>query len=240
MEKLLFKESLTEKAKQLQINLNENQIEQFYQYMELLVEWNKKMNLTAIIEPNEIILKHFIDSLTINNYLKQAETILDIGTGAGFPGIPLKIVEKEKKITLLDSLNKRIQFLQVVIQTLKLEKIEAIHGRAEEFIKQEAKREVYDIVVSRAVARLNILLEYMLPFTKIGGKCICMKAIDIQEELQEAEKAMKLLGGEIEKVDTISLPESDIKRNIIIIKKISSTPKKYPRKAGTPTKEPIK
>lgn len=240
MEKLLFKESLTEKAKQLQINLNENQIEQFYQYMELLVEWNKKMNLTAIIEPNEIILKHFIDSLTINNYLKQAETILDIGTGAGFPGIPLKIVEKEKKITLLDSLNKRIQFLQVVIQTLKLEKIEAIHGRAEEFIKQEAKREVYDIVVSRAVARLNILLEYMLPFTKIGGKCICMKAIDIQEELQEAEKAMKLLGGEIEKVDTISLPGSDIKRNIIIIKKVNSTPKKYPRKAGTPTKEPIK
>ena len=239
MEKEVFSQDLFKKAKMLGIELNTKQIDMFYNYMNLLIKWNEKMNLTAIIEPKEIILKHFIDSITIKKYLKANNEVLDIGTGAGFPGIPLKIVEKNSKITLLDSLNKRITFLQEVINKLNLKDIRGIHGRAEEFVKQKGEREKYDIVTSRAVARLNVLLEYMLPFTKIGGSCICMKANNTEEELKEAEKAINILGGKIEKVDKIILPESDIERNIIIIKKIKETPNKYPRKAGMPAKEPI-
>lgn len=234
-----FNNSLIEKAKMLNIEITQEQAQQFYKYMQLLLEWNEKMNLTAIIEPEEIILKHFIDSLTVIPYLNEANTVLDIGTGAGFPGIPLKIIEPHKEFILLDSLNKRIIFLQEVIKKLNLKNIQAVHGRAEEFIKQRNKRESYDIVVSRAVARLNVLLEYMLPFVKLGGKCICMKAYDIEEELNDAKRAIEVLGGEIEKIDTITLPKSDIKRKIIIIKKVKNTPSKYPRKAGTPAKEPI-
>ena len=239
MEKQVFKQELEQKAKKMQINLSENQVNQFYKYMELLLEWNEKINLTAIIEPKEIILKHFIDSITILPYINTQNKVLDIGTGAGFPGIPLKILNKENEFTLLDSLNKRINFLNDVIQRLNLEKIKAVHGRAEEFINQNGERESYDIVTSRAVARLNILLEYMLPFTKIGGKCICMKSFEIDEELEEAKKAIEILGGELEKVDVITLPESDIKRKIVVIKKVKNTLPKYPRKAGTPEKEPI-
>ncbi len=240
MEKEVFSQELIKKLKILNINLEDNQAEMFYKYMNLLIEWNEKMNLTAIIEPSEIILKHFADSLTIKKYINENEQILDIGTGAGFPGIPLKISENSFKITLLDSLNKRINFLKEVISKLNLQNIRAVHGRAEEFIKQNGEREKYDVVTSRAVARLNILVEYMLPFVKIGGKCICMKASNIEEELNEAEKAIDVLGGKIEKIDTIILPESDIERKIIIIKKIKETSDKYPRKAGMPAKEPIK
>jgi len=239
MEKEQFLKEFQENATQLQLNISIEQIEKFYKYMQLLLEWNEKMNLTAIVEPKEIILKHFIDSLTICHYIQKQNKILDIGTGAGFPGIPLKLAMPENEITLLDSLNKRIIFLQEVIQELDLNNIKAIHSRAEDFIKQEKMRESYNIVTSRAVARLNILLEYMLPFTAINGKCICMKASNIEEELKEAEKAIKILGGKIEKIDKILLPKSNIERTIIIIKKIKETPKKYPRKAGTPTKEPI-
>lgn len=238
MEKNEFSKSLKDKAEVLGILISDVQAEQFYNYMELLLEWNEKMNLTAITEPEEVILKHFIDSITIIPYLEDSEKILDIGTGAGFPGIPLKILEENKDFTLLDSLNKRINFLQTVINSLKLNKIQAVHGRAEEFIKNQ--RKIYDIVTSRAVARLNVLIEYMLPFVKVGGKCICMKSADIQEEIEEAKKAIKLLGGEIEKIDDVTLPNSDIKRKIVIIKKVNATPSKYPRKAGTPAKEPIK
>ena len=237
MDKFEFSSSLIEKANFIGIEISKEQAEQFYKYMELLLEWNEKMNLTAITDPEEVILKHFIDSLTIIPYLKEMDTVLDIGTGAGFPGIPLKILEENKKFTLLDSLNKRIIFLKTVINELKLKNIQAIHGRAEEFISKE--REAYDIVTSRAVAKLNVLLEYMLPFVKIDGKCICMKSFDIEEELKEAKKAIEILGGEIEKIDEITLPNTDIKRKIIIIKKIKNTPNKYPRKAGTPAKEPI-
>lgn len=239
MEKEFWMQNLKEKAEKLQIDLKVEQLEKYYQYMKLLIEWNQKMNLTAIVEPNEIILKHFIDSLTIYSYTKNKKSVLDIGTGAGFPGIPLKILQEETNFTLLDSLNKRITFLQEVISKLELQNIEAIHGRAEEVVKQENKRESYEIVTSRAVARLNTLLEYMLPFVKIGGLCICMKSVEIEEELQEAKKAIEILGGEIQTVDTIVLPNSDIQRKIVVIKKKKSTPKKYPRKAGTPTKEPI-
>ena len=239
MDKQLFRQDLEQKARQIQINLDEKQVDQFYKYMELLLEWNEKINLTAITEPKEIILKHFIDSITISSYINNDEKVLDIGSGAGFPGVPLKILKKESEFTLLDSLNKRINFLTNVIQNLNLEKIRAVHGRAEEFIKISGERESYDIVTSRAVAKLNVLLEYMLPFTKIGGKCICMKAFEIDEELKEAKNAIEILGGKLEKVDIVTLPESNIKRKIVIIKKVKSTLAKYPRKAGTPEKQPI-
>lgn len=237
MEILEFNNSLIEKANCIGIEISQENAKQFYKYMKLLLGWNEKMNLTAITDPEEIILKHFVDSLTIMPYLSNANTILDVGTGAGFPGLPLKILEDNKEFTLLDSLNKRITFLQNVISELELKNVQAIHGRAEEYISQ--KRESYDIVTSRAVAKLNVLIEYMLPFVKVGGRCICMKSFEIEGELKEAKKAIEILGGKIEKVDEITLPTTDIKRKIVIIKKIKNTPNKYPRKAGTPAKEPI-
>ena len=239
MEKKDWIQELEKKAKKMQIELSNQQLEQFYLYMNLLLEWNGKINLTAITDPKEIILKHFIDSITIAPYLKNAQSILDIGTGAGFPGIPLAILENSKDFVLMDSLNKRIIFLQEVIQNIALTRVQAIHGRAEELGKEKEHREHYDLVTSRAVAKLNILLEYMLPFVKVGGRCICMKSQEIEEELEEAKQAIELLGGKLERVDEIILPESDVKRKIIVIQKVRQTPIKYPRKPGTPTKEPI-
>jgi len=238
MEFIVFSEELKRKAKQIDIFLEEKQIEKFYQYMNLLLEWNEKMNLTAITDPKEIILKHFIDSLTMANKIKEGETLIDVGTGAGFPGIPLAIVKQEVKITLLDSLNKRVHFLQDVIQVLQLNNIRAVHARVEEFAKNKKEREQYDIATSRAVAPLNVLAEYLLPLVKIGGKCVCMKGSNI-EEIKQAEKAVTLLGGEIKQIEEITLPESDMKRHIILLEKIKQTPSKYPRKPGTPSKEPI-
>ena len=240
MEKQEFKAKLKEEAMQFGIELLEKEQDNFYNYMKLLLDWNEKINLTAITEPKEVITKHFVDSLSITQYINEIDRILDIGTGAGFPGIPLKIVLEKNEITLLDSLNKRINFLNEVIEKLELKNIQAIHGRAEEFNKIDGNRESYDIVVSRAVAKLNVLLEYMLPFVKLNGRCICMKSADIDEELKEAKNAIKILGGEIEKIDEITLKNTDIKRKIIVIKKVNKTPSKYPRKAGTPAKEPIK
>lgn len=234
-----FKRELAKRAIQFKVNLSEEQLNQFYKYMQLLLEWNEKINLTAITDPEEIITKHFIDSLSLVPYIEPKDIVLDIGTGAGFPGVPLKIVLSQNDFTLLDSLNKRVDFLKIIIQELGLEKIEAIHGRAEEFSKEQNRRENYNIVVSRAVAKLNVLLEYMLPFVKIGGRCICMKALDIEDEVESAKKAIEILGGKIEQIDTITLENTDIERKIVVIKKIKETPKKYPRKAGTPTKEPI-
>lgn len=237
MEFEVFSKELINKANQINIILEEKQIENFYKYMNLLLEWNEKMNLTAITEPNEVILKHFIDSLTIANLLEEGQSVIDVGTGAGFPGIPISIV-KNNNITLLDSLNKRITFLQEVINKLELKNIKAVHARVEEFAKNKKEREMYDIATSRAVAPLNVLLEYLLPLVKQNGKCICMKGSNT-EEIDEAKNALKTLGGEIEKVEKIILPESDITRNIIIVKKVKETPLKYPRKPGTPSKEPI-
>ena len=238
MEFEIFSEELEIKAKQIEIELTKEQIEKYYNYMNLLLEWNEKINLTAIIEPREIILKHFVDSLTIAKYIKDDEKLIDVGTGAGFPGIPLSIVKENTDIVLLDSLNKRINFLEEVKENLKLENITTIHGRAEEFGKNKNEREKYDIATSRAVAPLNILLEYLLPLVKVGGRAICMKGSNI-EEVENAKNALEILGGKIEKTEEITLPNSDIKRNIIIVKKIKNTPSKYPRKPGTPSKEPI-
>ena len=238
MEFEIFSEELENVAKQIEIELTKKQIEKFYNYMNLLLEWNEKINLTAIIEPREVILKHFVDSLTIAKYIKENEKLIDVGTGAGFPGIPLSIVKENTDIVLLDSLNKRINFLEEVKENLKLENITTIHGRAEEFGKNRKEREIDDIATSRAVAPLNILLEYLLPLVKVGGKAICMKGSNIKE-IENAKNALEILGGKIEKIEEITLTNSDIKRNIIIVKKVKNTPSKYPRKPGTPSKEPI-
>lgn len=221
------------------INLDKEQLLKFLLYKEKLVEKNKEINLTAITEDKEIIIKHFIDSLTINKYVASNSNLIDVGTGAGFPGVPLKIVRDDVKITLLDSLNKRLKFLNDLINDLKLENITTIHGRAEDVAHNAEYREKFDFVTARAVANLTTLSELCLPFLKVGGKFICMKGNSV-EEIDEAKKAIKILGGEILQIDTFVLPETDMERNIIIIQKNFSTPLKYPRKAGTPAKEPIK
>ena len=234
-----FKEKMIINVDKLGITLSEIQLKQFYNYMNLLIEWNKKINLTAITEPNEIILKHFVDSLTISKYISDGTRVVDVGTGAGFPGIPLKIYRQDIEITLLDSLQKRINFLDEVIRELNLEKIETIHSRVEDFGKDKRYREKFDIATSRAVANLATLSEYLLPLVKVGGKVISMKGSLIEEELENSKNAIKILGGKIEKVDEFNLPNSDISRNIVLIDKIKETPNKYPRKAGEPSKKPL-
>lgn len=227
------------KGLEIGIDFSQESIDRFLKYMELLKDWNKKINLTAITEEKEIIIKHFIDSLTINKFIKDNDKVIDIGTGAGFPGIPLRIT-KNINLTLLDSLNKRVIFLNNVINQLKLDNVECIHGRTEEMAKLKKYREEYDISTARAVARLNVLAEYCLPYVKIKGLFICMKGPDIHSEIEEATKAIDILGGKIEKVEELILPGTDIKRTIIVIKKIKKTPEIYPRKAGKPSNEPIK
>jgi len=215
----------------MDIILCEQQTKKFYEYMKLLIDWNEKMNLTSIIESEGIISKHFVDSLTIQKYIKESELLIDIGTGAGFPGIPLKIVNEGMKITLLDSLNKRITFLKEIIRELELKDIVGIHGRAEELGRNKEHRERYDIAVARAVASLSSLLEYMAPFVKVGGKLICMKGPKLEEELEKSKNAIKILGLEIEKIERTLLPDTDIERNILILKKVKKMPEEYPRRA---------
>lgn len=236
----IFKDLMCSYGKRIDIEFNDKQLYQFYEYMNLLLEWNKKINLTAIIEVEEIILKHFIDSLTINKYIGENKTLVDVGTGAGFPGIPLKIYRPDLKVTLVDSLNKRINFLNEVISKLDLKDINTVHNRIEDFGKDKKYRESFDYVTARAVANLTTLSEYLIPISKVNGKCICMKGNDIEEEVNSSKNAINLLGGKINKIDYFELPNSDISRNIIVIDKIKETPNKYPRKAGLPSKEPLK
>lgn len=225
----------------LSIELTENQIEQFITYYEMLVEWNEFMNLTTITEYDEVMKKHFIDSISlIKAYdVTKEVTVIDVGTGAGFPGLALKIAYPNLKVTLLDSLNKRIQFLNAVIEKLGLQDVETVHGRAEDFAKPDKLREKYDLCVSRAVANLSTLSEYCLPFVKVGGKFISYKSEKIAEEMVAAKNAIGLLGGKVENQVEFNLPDSDIYRNLFIIKKEKATPKKFPRKAGLPSKEPL-
>lgn len=224
----------------VEMNFDEDKYNKFITYKNLLQEWNEKINLTAIVEPKEVILKHFIDSLTINKYLKENATLADVGTGAGFPGIPLKILRPDIKITLVDSLNKRINFLNEVIEKLNLEDIVTVHSRIEDFGKNKSYREKFDYVTARAVANLAVLSEYLIPIAKIGGKCVCMKGSNVEEEITSGKNAINVLGGKIEKVDEFVLPDSDISRNVIILSKIKNTPARFPRKAGMPSKEPLK
>lgn len=224
---------------ELHITLSEVQLEQFLTYYELLIEKNKVMNLTAIVEFQEALKKHFIDSLTLVKVLnlKEELSLLDVGTGAGFPGIPLKIAFPNLRVTLLDSLQKRVGFLQEVITALSLEQVETLHGRAEDFAKPNLLRENFDICVSRAVANLSTLSEYCLPYVKVGGTFISYKADDA--EVDGANHAITILGGKLREQETFTLPFSDISRNLIIIEKCRPTPEQYPRKAGTASKKPI-
>lgn len=234
-----FKELMDNYLKELDIELSDLQLNQFYRYMNLLIEWNKVMNLTGITDPEEIIIKHFIDSLTVLDKIDKRDSIIDVGTGAGFPGIPIKIAFPEAKVVLLDSLNKRIKFLNEVIEQLQLNNIETIHGRAEDYGKDKKYREKYDIAIARAVAPLNILLEYLMPFTKVKGKVLCMKASNSEEEIKNSSNAIKILGGELVNTEEFCIPTTDIKRRIIQVNKVKETNKKYPRKAGTPSKQPL-
>ena len=237
-----FTELMREELSEFSIELSEHQLHQFYQYFELLVEWNKVMNLTAITELEDVVTKHFVDSLSLVKAVPDLsdERILDMGTGAGFPGIPLKIAFPELKITLLDSLNKRINFLNEVIGQLQLGEIQAVHGRAEDYGRDKLYREQYDYCVSRAVANLSTLSEYCMPYVKIGGAFIPYKSGKIEEELNQAKGAVKLLSGKIEEVVTFVLQKTDVERSFVIVRKTEGTSKKYPRKAGLPSKEPLK
>ena len=227
--------------KELGIHLSSQQLKQFLIYYEMLVEWNQMMNLTAITEYNDVMKKHFVDSVSLIKAfdITKDASVIDVGTGAGFPGLALKIAFPNLEVTLLDSLNKRIQFLDAVIEKLGLSGVKTIHGRAEDFAKPGKLRETFDLGVSRAVANLSTLSEYCLPFVKVGGQFISYKSEKITEEMASAENAILILGGKVSGQVEFQLPDSDIYRNLFIIDKIKETPKKYPRKAGLPSKEPL-
>ena len=238
-----FKELMESGLDDLGLSLSSGQLEHFFDYYQLLIEWNKVMNLTAITELDGVVTKHFIDSLSlikaVDDLGERGRSIIDVGTGAGFPGIPLKIAFPELRITLLDSLSKRVKYLNEVISKLGLENIIAIHGRAEDYGRDPLYREKYDLCVSRAVANISTLSEYCMPFVKAGGYFISYKSGKIEEELSHGKSAIKLLSGKTEDVITFLLPGSDVERSFVKIKKIEPISKKYPRKAGVPSKEPL-
>ena len=234
-----FNDKLRKLLSEINVDITENQISKFYEYMNLLLEWNEKINLTAITKQDEIILKHFVDCLTIQKYIVKNKKIVDIGTGAGFPGIPLAIMNESNNFVLVDSLNKRINFLNDVKEKIKLENMEAIHSRAEEFCQNKKYREKFDIAVSRAVANLSTLSEYCIPFIAKNGKFISYKSSISSEEIQNAKSAIKILGGAVVEEKTVHLPCSDMDRTFVVVNKTNNTEKKYPRKAGTPSKEPL-
>lgn len=231
---------LINSLKKWNIDISENQLEQFRLYYELLVDWNTRMNLTSITEKEEVIDKHFVDSVALYNYKDyKNKSLLDVGTGAGFPGIPLKIICPECRVVLLDSLAKRVTFLNEVISKLGLNDITATHGRAEDIARDNNYRESFDIVVSRAVANLSTLSEYCLPFVKVKGDFVSYKSGNIEEEINLGKKAIDVLGGKIGEVQKFIPPDTDFERSLVFINKVKTTSKKYPRKAGTPSKEPI-
>lgn len=234
-------DTLVRETKQLGITLSEKQMQQFIRYYELLVEWNSFMNLTAITGYEEVMEKHFVDSLAAVKVcdFHQVKTLIDIGTGAGFPGIPLKIAFPHLEVVLLDSLNKRTKFLNEVINQLGLENIRTIHGRAEDYAKQKEYREQFDVCVSRAVANLSTLSEYCIPYVRNMGDFISYKSGKIEEEVEQARKAVFILGGKISKIEKFCLADTDMERSFVIIKKEKKSPEKYPRKAGMPSKEPL-
>ena len=230
-----------ESCRQLGITLNDGQVQDFLVFYEELIEQNKVMNLTAITEFEEVLEKHFVDSLSVVKEIdmKTVKRVIDVGTGAGFPGMPLKIAFPHLEMVLLDSLNKRVNFLNQVIGKLRYTGITAVHGRAEELARNKEHRESYDLCVSRAVANLSSLSEYCLPFVRTGGKFISYKSVEIKEELDNAKNAVHLLGGKLIGKKDFQLPGSDLPRSLVVIQKVRNTPSRYPRKAGMPTKEPL-
>lgn len=232
---------MNQDLRELGIEMSTEQTDQLYTYYEMLVEWNQFMNLTAITDFNEVIKKHFIDSLSlVKAYdINKMISLIDVGTGAGFPGLVLKIAFPDMKVTLLDSLQKRIQFLDAVVEKLKLQGIDTVHGRAEDFAKAGKLREQYDLSVSRAVANLSTLSEYCMPFVRMGGCFIPYKSEKMEEEMKTAQNAIRILGGKVERQVEFQLPGSDIYRNLVVIRKEKPTPAKYPRKAGLPSREPL-
>lgn len=236
----MFREELEKAASAYGLALNGNQIEQFCIYYDLLMEWNQKMNLTAITEPKEVAIKHIMDSLTVLQAVEEKNSfrLIDVGTGAGFPGIPLKILRPDLDLFLLDSLKKRVHFLEVVVESLMLKGVQCLHGRAEEAARGKM-REQFDIAVSRAVARLAVLSEYLLPFVRVGGRAIALKGMRYADEMEEAKYAVHLLGGAGVEAIPVTLPELSDRRALLVMKKKRPTPKIYPRKAGTPIKLPL-
>jgi len=225
----------------MNLKLEPDQLKQFETYKDMLVHWNQKFNITNITEEDEIYIKHFCDSLSLVNtgLFDGYKKVIDVGTGGGFPGLVLKVYNNELDMTLMDSLNKRINFLNEVIKELNLSMVKTIHARAEELALVNEHREKYDISVSRAVASLNTLSEYCLPFVKVNGYFIAMKGPDVKEEVDLSKNALKLLGGEIERIEEVKLPHFDIVHTLIVIKKIKETPRKYPRQQGKPKKNPL-
>ncbi|MBW9173249.1 16S rRNA (guanine(527)-N(7))-methyltransferase RsmG [Clostridium estertheticum] len=232
---------LNEASDNVGLKFDQDKYDQFMLYKDLIKEWNEKINLTAIKEDEAIVQKHFIDSMKVFKFdqLKNAKNVIDIGTGGGFPGIPMKIIKPEVNIVLLDSLNKRIIFLNEVINRLDLKNIKAIHGRAEDFAQEKQYREKFDVAVSRAVANLTVLSEYCIPYVKVGGYFVAMKGPAVEEEIKLSKNAIKMLGGQIEHIEKVQIEGSDLNHNLVIIKKISQTHKKYPRKAGMVAKVPL-
>ncbi len=237
----MFEDILKEAAAQYGLSLTEEQTARFTLYYELLADWNGRMNLTAITEPREVAVKHIIDSLTAYDpaLMKPGATLIDVGTGAGFPGLPLKIFAPAIKLTLADSLAKRVGFLEIVVEELDLKGVRCIHGRAEDLARDKKHRECYDIACARAVARLNVLAEYLLPFVRVGGAMLALKGRSYEEEAREAKGALKVLGGGPANIRPVKLPGLTDARAILTVKKEKPTPKAYPRKAGTPAKKPL-
>lgn len=237
----MFKNILSDAAKEYKVSLTDLQLEQFTIYNKLLLEWNQKINLTAITEPEQVAVKHMIDSISCykKDVFEVGAHIIDVGTGAGFPGIPLKILQPDLHVTLLDSLNKRVKFLECVGEALALENVTVIHSRAEDGSRNREYRENFDIAVSRAVARLSVLCELCLPFVRVGGYFVALKGAQYKDEIVAADRAIKVLGGKIKEIVPVSLPGIDDVRAVIYIEKTAKTPKIYPRKSGTPEKNPL-
>lgn len=237
-----FYELMKNATEEVGMCLSKEQYDKFMKYMRLIQEWNEKVNLTAITEDEEIVKKHFIDCIKAykSDELKKAETIIDVGTGAGFPGIPIAIMDKNKKVTLLDSLNKRINFLNLVISELGLKNVKTIHSRAEDGARTKELREKFDIATSRAVANMAVLSEFCLPYVKVGGSLVALKGPAIEEELEGSRNAIGVLGGKLKNIIEVKIEETDLNHNIVIVNKIKECPTNYPRKAGIVNKKPIK
>lgn len=234
-------EKLREILNKIDIDISDKQLKQFNDYYELLVEWNSFMNLTSITEKDDVIIKHFLDSLMVLKFADvNGKSFIDVGTGAGFPGIPIKIMCPDSNVVLLDSLNKRVKFLNEVIDKLSLSNIQALHYRAEDGAHEDSLREKFDFCFSRAVSNLSTLSEYCIPFVKVNGQFISYKSSDSEEEINNSKNAIKILGGKIFKVENFELPDSDFGRSFVFIDKIDNTKNKYPRKAGMPKNSPLK